>query len=181
MALGVGCCALCAVCCVSALPAIATAPHMRTRRLHHHHHNRAHAAPRRVMRAATTQVRDLPSDTHLLVAVYELSEGRPLALVGATGMALFSKKGRLKTGQQTLQVWPGAAPDVQQPQRLAGKPPLAARSQVGHLQHLAKLYSRGDIPHCEWLDTLTFRVRAVLLLCVAPLCHCAAVRHMPQM
>jgi hypothetical protein len=33
--------------------------------------------------------------------------------------------------------------------------------QVGHLEHLAKLYSRGDIPRCDWLDMLTFRVRTL--------------------
>lgn len=30
--------------------------------------------------------------------------------------------------------------------------------QVGHLEHLVKLYSRGDIPHCDWLDILTLKV-----------------------
>jgi hypothetical protein len=36
--------------------------------------------------------------------VYELSEGQPMLLVGSTSMPLFSSKGRLKTGQQRLQV-----------------------------------------------------------------------------
>ena len=31
--------------------------------------------------------------------------------------------------------------------------------QVGHLEHLVKLYSRGDIPHCDWLDVLTLKVQ----------------------
>lgn len=31
--------------------------------------------------------------------------------------------------------------------------------QVGHLEHLVKLYSRGDIPHCDWLDMLTLKAR----------------------
>jgi hypothetical protein len=51
-----------------------------------------------------TQYRDLPADTHLSLSVYELSEGRPLLLVGSSSMPMFSKKGRLKTGQQRLQV-----------------------------------------------------------------------------
>lgn len=50
------------------------------------------------------QYRDLPADTYLSLSVYELSEGRPMLLVGSTSMPLFSKKGRLKTGQQRLQV-----------------------------------------------------------------------------
>jgi hypothetical protein len=29
---------------------------------------------------------------------------------------------------------------------------------VGHLEHLVKLYSRGDVPRCDWLDMLAFKV-----------------------
>jgi phosphatidylinositol 3-kinase len=50
------------------------------------------------------QYRDLPADTHLSLTLYELSEGCPLLLVGSSSMPMFSKKGRLKTGQQRLQV-----------------------------------------------------------------------------
>lgn len=50
------------------------------------------------------QYRDLPADTYLVVSLYELSEGCPLLLVGSSSMPMFSKKGRLKTGQQRLQV-----------------------------------------------------------------------------
>ncbi|KAF8067321.1 Phosphatidylinositol 3-kinase [Scenedesmus sp. PABB004] len=101
--------------------------------------------------------RDLPPDTYLCVSVYELAEGAPLALAGCTSMPLFSKKGRLKTGQQRLQVWEGRDVDACQPQLLLGKAPLHERSQVCHLEHLAKLYSRGDLPRCDWLDSLTFK------------------------
>jgi phosphatidylinositol 3-kinase len=50
------------------------------------------------------QYRDLPADTYLVVSLYEVAEGCPLLLVGSTSMPMFSKKGRLKTGQQRLQV-----------------------------------------------------------------------------
>eukprot|EP00878_Enallax_costatus_P036478 GHUV01040968.1.p1 GENE.GHUV01040968.1~~GHUV01040968.1.p1 ORF type:complete len:502 (+),score=176.25 GHUV01040968.1:517-2022(+) len=101
--------------------------------------------------------RDLPADTYLCLSVYELCEGYPMLLVGSTSMPLFSKKGALKTGQQRLQVWEGAVVDVAQPHRLTGKPALSQRSQVGHLEHLVKLNSRGDVPRCDWLDMLTFK------------------------
>lgn len=52
----------------------------------------------------SVQYRDLPADTHLSLTLYELSEGCPLLLVGSSSMPMFSKKGRLKTGQQRLQV-----------------------------------------------------------------------------
>jgi phosphatidylinositol 3-kinase len=54
------------------------------------------------------QYRDLPADTYLCLSLYELCEGRPMLLVGSSSMPMFSKKGRLKTGQQRLQVRPAA-------------------------------------------------------------------------
>jgi hypothetical protein len=33
--------------------------------------------------------------------------------------------------------------------------------QVGHLEHLVKLYSRGDVPRCDWLDMLAFKVTVI--------------------
>lgn len=50
------------------------------------------------------QYRDLPADAYLAVSLYEVAEGYPLLLVGSTSMPMFSTKGRLKTGQQRLQV-----------------------------------------------------------------------------
>eukprot|EP00879_Flechtneria_rotunda_P010868 GHRR01011358.1.p1 GENE.GHRR01011358.1~~GHRR01011358.1.p1 ORF type:complete len:821 (+),score=283.38 GHRR01011358.1:733-3195(+) len=107
--------------------------------------------------ACGLQYRDLPADTYLCLSVYELCEGCPILLAGSTTMPMFSKKGRLKTAQQKLQVWEGHALNVAQPQVLTGKAPLSQRSQVGQLEHLVKLYSREDIPHCDWLDMLTFQ------------------------
>jgi hypothetical protein len=42
-----------------------------------------------------------------------------------------------------------------------GKVPVWQRTPGGQLQHLVKLYSRGDLPHCPWLDGLTLKVRAL--------------------
>lgn len=63
-----------------------------------------HYVCRPVLCYCLLQYRDLPADTYLSLSVYELSEGRPMLLVGSTSMPMFSKKGRLKTGQQQLQV-----------------------------------------------------------------------------
>lgn len=42
--------------------------------------------------------------------------------------------------------------------------PIVHLMQVGHLEHLVKLYSRGDVPRCDWLDMLTFKVRIIAAL-----------------
>lgn len=52
--------------------------------------------------------------------------------------------------------------------------PLLLLLQVGHLEHLVKLYSRGDIPHCDWLDMLTFKARCCVL-CAVRCALCCAV------
>ncbi len=41
---------------------------------------------------------------------------------------------------------------------LGNKVPLPQRSQVQQLEHLAKLYERGDVPRVGWLDKLAFEV-----------------------
>lgn len=43
-------------------------------------------------------------DTQLVIRVFEVVEGRGVAMVGGTTLPLFNKKGRLKTGPQRLQV-----------------------------------------------------------------------------
>eukprot|EP00798_Chlamydomonas_sp_ICE-L_P029143 gene29143-32361_t len=91
--------------------------------------------------------RDLPHDAQLALNVYEYCEGVPMALVGGTTMPLFNKKGRLKTAPQRLKLWEGRDACVAWPSATPGK-----RGRLGQLEHLVKLYNRGDIPQVAWLD-----------------------------
>eukprot|EP00195_Chlamydomonas_chlamydogama_P005209 CAMPEP_0202907580 /NCGR_PEP_ID=MMETSP1392-20130828/43122_1 /ASSEMBLY_ACC=CAM_ASM_000868 /TAXON_ID=225041 /ORGANISM="Chlamydomonas chlamydogama, Strain SAG 11-48b" /LENGTH=284 /DNA_ID=CAMNT_0049596549 /DNA_START=57 /DNA_END=908 /DNA_ORIENTATION=- len=99
--------------------------------------------------------RDLPHDTQLSLAVWEVSEGSPPLMVGGTTMPLFSQKGRLKSGPQRLRVWEGRPPCTAWPSTTPGKVPLSQRGRIGRLEHLVKMYNRGDIPQVDWLDALT--------------------------
>lgn len=99
--------------------------------------------------------RDLPANTQLSLAVFEMGESQGQLLVGGTNMALFNKHGRLKTGPQRLRIWEGQAPH---PVNTPGKVPLSQRGELGRLEHLAKLYARGDLRHVDWLDEMAFKV-----------------------
>lgn len=149
-----------------------------------------------------SQYCDLPHNTQLLLTIWQLREGRPCALVGTTSMAMFNKKGRLKTGLQRISISEHAAGDsntstsdthTQQPEAGAAtttsgqhssdggrshetvmtstargaaaaaanqlptcpqspdgsKPPLASRGNVGRLEHVLKLYQRGELPQVD--------------------------------
>ncbi|MEW5302904.1 MAG: hypothetical protein WDW36_005643 [Sanguina aurantia] len=98
--------------------------------------------------------RDLPHDTLLSFCVWEVCEGREHSLLGSTSMPMFNKKGRLKTGPQRLRVWEGVPPSLKWPTSTPGKVPLSARGHAGMIQHLEKLFLRGELPALEWLDSL---------------------------
>jgi hypothetical protein len=36
--------------------------------------------------------------------------------------------------------------------------PLSEQDQIGRLEHLVRLYNRGDMPKVDWLDALTMAV-----------------------
>eukprot|EP00877_Chromochloris_zofingiensis_P002248 jgi/Chrzof1/12023/Cz06g18140.t1 len=126
------------------------------------HQKRIHLAPSLTALTIASislllQYRDLPIGSYLSLTVWELAEGRGLALVGCSCMPLFNKKGRLKTGQQKLKIHEGLEAPPLDPSTMLGKVTIPQRSQIGQLEHLMKLYARGDMPHVDWLDTLTFK------------------------
>lgn len=133
------------------------------------HQKRIHLAPSLTALTIASislllQYRDLPIGSYLSLTVWELAEGRGLALVGCSCMPLFNKKGRLKTGQQKLKIHEGLEAPPLDPSTMLGKVTIPQRSQIGQLEHLMKLYARGDMPHVDWLDTLTFKVMQVTTL-----------------
>ena len=63
--------------------------------------------PRKQADALWLQWRDLPSDAQLALTVWQVREGQAGSTArGGTTLRLFSKKARLKTGVQSLQVVP---------------------------------------------------------------------------
>eukprot|EP00887_Chlorella_sp_A99_P006299 scaffold3.g6299.t1 len=101
--------------------------------------------------------RDLGHTAQLALTVWEVREGAPRRPLGGTTLRLFSKKGRLKTGGQELQLWPGQEADVRWPTSTPGKVPVAERGELGRVEQVLKRYERGEIPHVDWLDRLAMR------------------------
>lgn len=81
--------------------------------------------------ASGAQYRDLPHDAQLAVTVWGVAEARPLEALGGATMRLFSKKGRLKDGVQTLGLTLGRPADLGWPSATPGKLPLVQRSELG--------------------------------------------------
>lgn len=98
------------------------------------------------------QVRELLPACVLGVAVWAQDDASPASLLGAAVMPLFSKKGRLKAGLQSLTLCKGQPPDLQWPSRTPGKVPVAQRGRRGFLERKLKQLDRGELPRCPWLD-----------------------------
>ena len=76
--------------------------------------------------------RDLGHDAQVALTVWEARDGVwPPAPAGGATLRLFSKKGRLKTGAQELQLWPGRPADGAWPSSTPGKVPVALRGELG--------------------------------------------------
>lgn len=75
--------------------------------------------------------RDLGHDAQLALTVWEAREGVPRRALGGTTLRLFSKKGRLKSGVQELQLWLGRGADAGWPSATPGKVPVAQRGELG--------------------------------------------------
>lgn len=89
------------------------------------------AAPWDTWLAFPIKYRDLGHDAQLALTVWEAREGAPRRPLGGTTLRLFNKKGRLKTGGQELQVWPGRAADAGWPSATPAKVPMALRGELG--------------------------------------------------
>ncbi|GAB4822067.1 hypothetical protein N2152v2_009113 [Parachlorella kessleri] len=101
--------------------------------------------------------RDLQHVSQLALTVWEVREAAGCRPLGGSTFTLFSKKGRLKTGIQLLQLWPGQEADVQWPTTTPGKVPVKERGELGRVDQVLKRYERGEIEHVDWLDRLTMR------------------------
>jgi phosphatidylinositol 3-kinase len=75
--------------------------------------------------------RDLGHDAQLALTVWEVREGEPRRPLGGTTLRLFSKKGRLKSGPQELQLWLGRPADTVWPSSTPGKVAMAQRGELG--------------------------------------------------
>ncbi len=67
----------------------------------------------------------------LALTVWETREASGSRPLGGTTFRLFSKKGRLKTGIQVLQLWPGQEADVRWPTSTPGKVSVNERGELG--------------------------------------------------
>lgn len=67
----------------------------------------------------------------LAVTVWEVREAAGVQPLGGATFTLFSKKGRLKTGVQLLQLWAGREADVHWPTTTPGKVPVRERGELG--------------------------------------------------
>lgn len=117
------------------------------------------------------QIRDLLPGCVLGVSAYVQGETKDAELLGSAVMSLFSKKGRLKTSLQRLQLCQGVQPDLRWPSRTPGKVPVAERGRMGELEQKLKQFERMDMPEmprCSWLDHKTLGAIQNLQASLAP-------------
>ena len=74
---------------------------------------------------------DLAQDAQLALTVWQIHLGKPVAPLGSATLRLFSKKGRLKSGRQELQLWRGQEADVAWPSATPAKLPVSQRGELG--------------------------------------------------
>ena len=77
------------------------------------------------------QFRDLPHNAQLAITVWGRGLATPLRPLAGTTLRLFSKRGRLKTGRQTAQLWPGTTADTAAHSSTPGKPRASDRGESG--------------------------------------------------
>ena len=81
--------------------------------------------------AYPAQYCDLAQDAQLALTVWQIQEGEAQTPLGGATLRLFSKKGRLKSGQQELRLWPGREADMTWPPATPAKLPVAQRGEQG--------------------------------------------------
>jgi phosphatidylinositol 3-kinase len=107
-------------------------------------------------------LKDLDDTSQIAVTIIEEREGEPKRPLAGTTLKLFSKKGRLKTGTQTLRLWMGRRGDPGLPCCTPGKVPVAERGEIGRIRQVLKRYDRGEVERLAWLDALTINAVAQL-------------------
>jgi phosphatidylinositol 3-kinase len=107
-------------------------------------------------------LKDLDVTSQIAVTIIEEREGEPKRPLAGTTFRLFSKKGRLKTGTQTLRLWMGRRGDPGLPCCTPGKVPVAERGELGRIRQVLKRYNRGEVERLSWLDALTINAVAQL-------------------
>ena len=109
--------------------------------------------------------RDLLPTAQIALTVWEVREGaeKGAAPLGGTTLRLFSKKGRLKAGNQRLKLWLGREGDSGFPSRTPGKVPVAERGRAGHVERALKKYQRGEFESVPWLDALAVKAAQEML------------------
>lgn len=81
--------------------------------------------------SGAAQYCDLAQDAQLALTVWQIQEGQPQTPLGGATLRLFSKKGRLKSGQQELRLWAGREADMAWPSATPAKLPVAQRGEQG--------------------------------------------------
>ena len=90
---------------------------------------------------ALLQFRDLPHNAQLAITVWGRGLATLLRPLAGTTLRLFSKRGRLKTGRQTAQLWPGVTADTAAASSTPAKPRVAERGEAGCAGGARALYS----------------------------------------
>ncbi|KAI0806054.1 atypical/PIKK/PI3K protein kinase [Irpex lacteus] len=98
---------------------------------------------------------DLPLNSQLTFTVWDIAGPRKAIPVGGSTFRLFGKKWGLRRGKHRLLLWPGREADGSNDTSTPSK--VSQRDEMGRLEKLVKKYDRGDLPKCDWLDTMAFR------------------------
>ncbi|CAM6104701.1 unnamed protein product [Calypogeia fissa] len=105
----------------------------------------------------SAKYRDLTANAQLALTVWDVSHPRQEVAIGGATLRLFSSKKQLKTGKQKLRLWRGEEADGSVPTSTPGKVPKHERGEVERLEKLVNKFERGQLPHIDWLDRLTFK------------------------
>lgn len=99
--------------------------------------------------------RDLGLLAQLAMTIWEDREGAEgPSIVGGTTLPLFSRKGRLKTGSQTLHVWMNMKADESVPSSTNGKLRCKDKENSERVRRVLKRLQRGEMVPVPWLDKL---------------------------
>ncbi|KAJ3094840.1 Phosphatidylinositol (PI) 3-kinase [Phlyctochytrium planicorne] len=98
--------------------------------------------------------RDLPRNCVISFTVWDAYGPRRAIPIGGTTVEVFGGAGTLRKGKHKLVIWPWVSADGSVATSTPGK---SEDSWMDKLERLMRKYERGDIPHIEWLDYISFR------------------------